>query len=155
MPNNHPSVQEMWDRYSLTMNESPKNTTYEAWHFCYDEANANELADLVLEGTKRATASLHLLYEIENEKLPQPGDHDIIINWAGIAKCIIKTTDVRVIPFNEVSKEFAFREGEGDKSLDYWQKVHKLFFSKELTDLGKEFKEDMPIVCQEFELIYY
>ena len=41
-------------------------------------------------------------------------------------------------------------EGEGDKSLDYWRKVHIKFFEEESE--GK-FNEDMEVLCEEFELL--
>ena len=53
-----------------------------------------------------------------NEEIPKVGDLSVTTDFSGNAKCIIRTSLVRVIPFNEVSKEFAFKEGEGDKSLE-------------------------------------
>ena len=41
-------------------------------------------------------------------------------------------------------------EGEGDKSLDYWRKVHIKFFEEEF---GDKFNEDMEVLCEEFELV--
>nr|WP_257278069.1 ASCH domain-containing protein [Clostridium botulinum] len=43
----------------------------------------------------------------------------MITNFHGDAKCIIKTKHVDVIPFSKVKVEFMFKEGEGDKSLEY------------------------------------
>lgn len=45
-------------------------------------------------------------------------------------------------------------EGEGDMSLEYWRKIHRVFFTEELKDLEKEFTEDMMVVCEEFEVVY-
>ena len=66
---------------------------------------------------------------------------------------IIKTVEVKVLPMNEVSEEFAIAEGEGDRTYEYWWKVHKNFFTKELNEIGREFSEDMLLVCERFELI--
>ena len=57
-------------------------------------------------------------------------------------------------PFNEVTKEFAHAEGEGDLSLDYWRDVHRDFFSDGLKDLNKSFEENMLVVCETFEVVY-
>jgi uncharacterized protein YhfF len=35
-----------------------------------------------------------------------------------VAQAIIETEDVKVIPFKEVGVEIAYKEGEGDRSLD-------------------------------------
>jgi uncharacterized protein YhfF len=42
--------------------DTPKN--YVVWAFGYSKETANELAKLVLEGTKTATASNYTLYEL-------------------------------------------------------------------------------------------
>lgn len=150
------SVEEMWLSYLKTLDENKETTkkSYTAWHFCNDEKSANELAELVLQGTKRGTASLNYWYKEGKEKLPKTGEYSIIINWQGIAKCIIKTTKIEIIPFKDVTEKFASIEGEGDKSLDYWRNVHRIYFEDELKEIGKEFNEDMEIVCEEFEVVY-
>lgn len=56
--------------------------------------------------------------------------------------------------FDEVDPEFAREEGEGDKSLDYWQTVHRNFFSEELATIGRSFDEAMPVICERFEKVY-
>ena len=55
---------------------------------------------------------------------------------------------------NAVSEEHAYKEGEGDRSLEYWRKVHKEFFTEELKSLNQEFDENMELVCEEFEVVY-
>jgi uncharacterized protein YhfF len=55
---------------------------------------------------------------------------------------------------NEVSEEFAFAEGEGDRSYQHWYSVHKQFFTKELQKIGKEFSDDMLLVLEQFELLH-
>ncbi|MBU3229044.1 hypothetical protein [Clostridium algidicarnis] len=55
-----------------------KNKTYDAWHFGGDDPTANELAKLVVNGIKMATASAYQLYEIDNSPLPPIGGLNII-----------------------------------------------------------------------------
>ncbi len=152
----HETVAAMWNSYLATLSEEERQNIkdYSSWYFCSDEKSANELAELVLSGTKRATASLHELYKHENEPLPAVGNLSIVTDWNGIAKCIIKTTSVEVVPFEDVTEEFARTEGEGDKSLIYWQKVHWSFFGEERRAIGKEPTDDMLVVCEEFEVVF-
>lgn len=149
-------VEKMWTNYLESLGESPNNTnkTYTSWYFCDNKQDADELAELVLDGTKKATASLYLFYSSENEELPIVGDLSIITNWEGEAKCIIRTSNIDIVPFKDVTEEFAQTEGEGDKSLEYWKRAHKSFFSRELKELGKEFNEDILVVCEKFEVVY-
>ena len=58
-----------------------------------------------------------------------------------------------LVPFNEISKEHAYKEGEGDKSLDYWKRVHEDFFSKCLNEVRLKFTPDMKVVCEEFVVV--
>jgi len=152
----HKTVQEMWKKYLSTIGENIDVTgkTYEFWYFCNNEKDANELAGLVKKGIKKATASLHCLYEIENELIPEVGDYVVITNWKGIAQCIIQITNINTVPFKEVTEEFAAKEGEGDKTLSFWRKVHRKFFTLELKEYSKKFSEDMLVICEEFEVVY-
>ena len=77
MAKEHKTVKEMWKKYLSTIGENINDTgkTYESWYFCNNEKDANELSTLVKKGIKKATASLHYLYEIENEPIPEVGDY--------------------------------------------------------------------------------
>ena len=112
------------------------------------------LSDLVVKGIKTATSSGFVFYELENELLPKVGEYNIILDSKGEAVCIIKTIKVEVVPFCCISKEHAYKEGEGTKTLEYWRISHKDFFSKELFKFGLDFDENMKVVTEEFELVY-
>ena len=71
------------------------------------------------------------------------------------AICVIQTTKVTVVPFHKVSADHAFKEGEGDKSLQYWKDVHEEVFTKWLAEAGLEFTEEMPVVCEEFKVVFH
>ena len=156
MAKGHKTVKEMWKKYLSTIGENINNSgkTYESWNFCNNEKDANELAGLVKKGIKKATASLHCLYEIENELIPEVGDYAVITNWKGVAQSIIQITSINTIPFKEVTEELAAKEGEGDKTLSFWRKVHRKVFTLELKEYSKKFSEDMLVVCEEFAVVY-
>ena len=141
--------EDMWESYCKSDNLSSK--VYEAWAF---GNKPDKLAELVMKGVKTATSSLYILYEIEQEALPEEGSYSVILDSREDAKCIIKTTRVYVVPFNKVSDAHAYREGEGDRSLAYWRAVHKEFFSDCLKQKGLSLDETMDVVCEEFEIVY-
>ena len=151
-----PSVKKMWFTYLKSLGESGERTDkkYSSWHFEMTEKGANELVELVLRGKKTATASALWVYEYENEPVPSEGDHSVITDWDGKAKCVIQTVKVQIVPFNEVTAEMARKEGEGDLSVDYWRKGHTVFFKEECQEIGREFSEVMPVVFEEFALVY-
>ena len=124
---------------------------YEAWAFGDD---GDELAELVRTGVKTATASAYPLYELEGEELPRAGEYSVILDTREEAVCIIRTTKVYVTPFCCVTAEQAWKEGEGDRSLDHWRRVHRTFFEKEMEAADMTFTEDMEVVCEEFEMVF-
>ncbi len=156
MVKEHKIVREIWKNYLMSISDDVVNTNkkYTFWHFCDNEESANNLAELVRQGTKRATTGLHYFYEIEGEALPKIGDLSIIIDWQGIAQCIIETKKVILLPFNEVTEELAEIEGEGDKSLKYWREAHINSFNRDLNEHNIEFSVDMLVVFEEFEMVY-
>src|SRR4030095_15291684 len=93
--------------------------------------SANELADLVLRGTKRATAGLVWVFEARRMPIPKPGDLSVVTWWNGQPVCVIETTRVEIRPYDEVDADFAATEGEGDGSLAYWREGHWRGFSRE------------------------
>ena len=107
-----------------------------------------------MQEIKTATCSAYDLYQAEGEPIPKVGDYSIILNSDGEAVCIIKTTTVYVTEFNKVSSEHAYKEGEGDRSLDYWREVHINFLTNELVSVHQSFDENTKVVCEEFEVVY-
>ena len=140
---------EMWIAYKKINPEI--GDEIDAWAF---GVSADDLANLVVRGVKTATASAYELYKLENEPLPQAGSFDIILDSQDRAVCIIEITKVSVLPFNQVSADHAFKEGEGDKSLAYWQQVHQEFFTECLAEAGLEFSSETGVVLEEFRKVY-
>ena len=152
----HGSVRKLWQEYlaAIGEEEATTNKRYTSWHFCDNRRDADELVELVLQGVKRATASLYACYEYEQEEVPMAGDYSIVTDWEGNARCIIETIQVQLVPFGQVTPEFAATEGEGDKSLEYWRKVHLECFTRDMAELGGVPTEDMLVVCEEFKVVY-
>ena len=138
------TAEELWKRSGLSGN-------YEAWAF--GEA-ADKLAGLVVQGIKTATCSAYDLYQVNNEPLPKEGDYSVILNSSGEAVCIVKTLKIYVTEFKNVSAEHAYKEGEGDRSLEYWREVHVNFLTNELATINMAFDENTKVVCEEFEVVY-
>lgn len=111
------------------------------------------LAKLVYDGVKTATSSAYDLYE-PTEYMPQVGDYNIILDGNEEPLCITETLVTEVVPFNLVSAEHGYHEGEGDRTLEYWREVHEDFFKKEYQEAHKEFTTDIPVLCEVFKRIY-
>ncbi len=124
----------------------------EAWAFGDHADLADELLGLVLDGTKTATASSLWDTEADGDPVPRVGDLSIVLDGAGRPGALIRTTQVRVVPFIDVDAEHARLEGEGDRSLSHWREAHEAFFRRTATD-DRGFDETMPVVCERFEVL--
>ena len=139
---------------SIPKDSPPLDSPYQAWAFGDSPSLADDLAALVLSGEKTATASLHWVYQVENETLPMVGEYNIILSGGEVPLCITRTIQVEIQPFDQVDAKFANDEGEGDRTLAYWRKVHWEFFERECVAINRQPRLDMPVVCERFQLIF-
>jgi uncharacterized protein YhfF len=109
---------------------------------------------LVLSGVKRATASLAWRYEHDPVPQSKAGDLSIVTSWSKQPLCIIETTAVEVVPFNEVTEDFARTEGEDDGTLESWRRSHTKFFAGECARIGRTPSESMLVVCERFRVVF-
>lgn len=126
---------------------------YLVWAFGNGPELADELLGLVLEGTKTATCGSVAAYEQESEPLPEVGDISVVTDGRGVPGAIIRTTEAEVRPFGEVDARFAYDEGEGDRSYEFWRRVHEAVFRREQEETGVPFSEKLPVVCERFALV--
>ena len=100
---------------------------------------ATELADLVITGIKRATASLARDYCEGREPTPTPGDFVMMLDGEGRPRFIWRTTEVMIKPLSEVDEAFAWEEGEGDRTRDWWVAAHRRYFARQASRKGFDF----------------
>ncbi|MFC5077697.1 ASCH domain protein [Vibrio thalassae] len=151
-----PKQQAFLDQYltQLTASERASIKDVIAEHFCGDEYNANQCAKLINEGVKTASCSLKAGYDIEQEPLPKVGRLSVVLDWEQNPVCIIELTSVEVCPFNQVSAEFAYAEGEGDRSYQWWKQAHVRFFEWYANELNITFSEHDDLVLERFKKVF-
>jgi uncharacterized protein YhfF len=150
------TVQAYWQEFLSTLpNDSPYHArTYIAEGWGDSPALADELGALIVQGTKTATCSALWEWEAEGNPIPKTGYLTIALDGRGKPLCIVETIEISIHKYNEVDADFARDEGEGDLSLNYWREAHRNYFSRVLKKIGKEFSEEMPLVCERFRVIY-
>ena len=148
--------EEYWQKFRLTLPpDSPYHAkTYSKGGYGDSPELMDELIQLVLIGKKTATCGSLWEWEAEGKPLPKVGDVWVELDGNGNLVCITETIEVTIRNYSEVDAQFAHDEGEGDQSLHHWRQAHKNYFSRVLSKIGKEFSEDMPLVCERFRLIY-
>jgi uncharacterized protein YhfF len=85
-----------------------------------------ELADLVVEGIKRATASLPRDYGA-GEPAPKPGDFVIMLDGKGQPRFIWRTTDVTIKPLSQVDGHLLGTKGRGPRARVVARRLPSLF----------------------------
>lgn len=105
---------------------------------------ADELLDLILEGKKTATC----WSAAEGTKGTEVGKSWVVLDGAGRPRAVLRTVELTQKRFNDMDAQFAFEEGEGDRSLAYWQGAHREYFTR-----NGGFQSDMLLYCERFELL--
>jgi uncharacterized protein YhfF len=104
---------------------------------------AQELADLVVVGRKRATC-----WSVSEGELTHVGKRMVMLDGAGKPAAVIETIELTKRRFDEMDAAFAHDEGEGDRTLDYWRQAHRSYFTRR-----KTFAPDMELWCERFRVV--
>ncbi|MGP2449255.1 ASCH domain-containing protein [Pantoea stewartii subsp. indologenes] len=134
----------------MTMNVEQIKAKYPgalSWSFGDSPELANELATLVLTGKKIATCS-SLQGWYDDDVRPLPGGYNIILDGEKKPLCVVRTTGLFLTRFDRVTPEMAMMEGEGDLSLEYWQREHQRFFQR-----NGGFSPAMELIFETFQLV--
>ena len=140
------AVEEYWREFVAATGIDGPHT---AWGFGDGEEMMTSLALLVRDGPKRATASLVEEYG-PDEPMPAAGVLCVILDGRGTPVCAIRTTHVEARRFGDVGADFAWTEGEGDRTLADWRDGHLRYFAAH----GMPIDDDSQIVLERFELLW-
>ncbi|GAA0190943.1 ASCH domain-containing protein [Glutamicibacter creatinolyticus] len=99
-------------------------------YFGDSPALADALLRAVSDGDKRATSSLENEYTASGEPLPEAGAYWLACDSTGTARLILQTTEVTLAAFDHVDADFAFAEGEDDRSLASWRREHEKYWRR-------------------------
>jgi len=151
------SAQALWDEYLASGSSDASlaaGAPYASWEFGDSPELADRLLGLVITGPKRATCGSLDAYRVRGEAVPVVGEYSVVCDGAGTARCVLQTTEVRILAFEDVDATFAADEGEGDRSLASWREDHMAYFERELAELELSASPRMLLVCERFRLLY-
>lgn len=115
---------------------------------------ATELAELVVEGIKRATAGLVRQFGPDGEAAPVLGGHVVLLDGEGKMRAIWRTTELRVGPLDSVDERFAWDEGEGDRTREWWLAAHRRFFGRFADAQGFQMHDEIETVFERFKVVW-
>ena len=156
--NNDPvsvQVNAFWRSYVERLPESEREREYfEAFQFGAGREMANQCAQLVLDGIKTATSDL--IWHIDAKQKPRwhVGDEHVVLDGSWTPVAIIRTTELTERRFCDVDEAFAHDYGEGDRTLAWWREFNFAWYANECRELGIEPTEEMPLLCERFEVVY-
>jgi len=116
----------------------------ESFAFGDSPALADELLALVLVGAKTATCWA----ASEGDKGVKVGKRWIVNDGLGRGRAVLETVELTRRRFEEVDETFAHDEGEGDRSLAWWRRAHRNYFTRR-----GEFQPGMEVYCERFRLV--
>ena len=145
------TVAEFWTAFTAAT--GTEGEPLDVFSFGDSAEMADELAGLVLEGTKRATAGAVADYE-DAGMMPRVGDLSVVHLGDGTPVAVIRTTDIRVGPLTSVTDDFAWDEGEGERTRDWWIDAHRSYFRRTFAASGRVYDDDLEVVFERFEVAW-
>jgi len=149
-------IDRYWQQYRAATSadsETPDNPSG-SFSFGGNPEDAREIARLVIAGVKTATGSLLWVYVADGESPPRAGDYWVITDGGENPICIIQDTDVQVIPYDQVTIDYAIDGGEGDLTMDSWREIYWDYILAECTRIRREPNEQVTLVMERFRLVY-
>ena len=143
-----------WARYLASVGEHEGAEYSDLTCFGDSVEFADELIDLVLHGPKRATAGSVAEYEADGVPMPRVGDRWIACDGQGVPRAVLRTTELRIGPLSSVDEQFAWDEGEGDRTRADWLRAHTEFFTRSHAERDLPFHSEIPVAFERFELVY-
>ncbi|RVL95607.1 ASCH domain-containing protein [Sinorhizobium meliloti] len=109
-------------------------------------ASADEGVRVIIEGIKTATSSP--LWDFPDGCIPFEGALSVLLDGQGKARAILETVSVEIIPFDQVSEDFAFAYGEGDRSLTWFRNAIGRWYEDYAAKSGAAFTRETRIICE-------
>jgi uncharacterized protein YhfF len=152
LPGRRDEIERFWLDYQKACN--PQVEGFSAAAFGSTRAFADEHALLIREGTKRAHATLERDFEAEGDDLPRPGDHVVVLDGRGSPSAIVRTRHVERRFFNDIDAEFAFENGEGDRTLAWWLIAYRQEFAERAEAQGFQVGERAVLILELFDRVW-
>jgi uncharacterized protein YhfF len=133
---------------------TPPTRALDVWSFGNTPEMAAKLVHLVACGTKRVTMGWIAAAERDGTPLAYEDGVSIVTDGFGYPRVCLRSVEVRVMRFDEVTASDAAGEGEGDLSYADWREGHSAYFSGEAERHDLVFDEGAQIAVERFEVLH-
>ncbi len=148
------AARRMWREYREANPGLPAEDDPAVDCFGDSPALADELIAFVVDGPKRATAAMVAAFAADHEPLPRVGGHWVACDGSGRPRAVLRTRELRIGPLSSVDEQFAWDEGEYDRTLETWLEGHRRYFARESEHLGLEFSDDVEVCFERFDVVW-
>jgi len=78
----------------------------------------------------------------------------MMLDGKGCPRFIWRTTEVTIKPLSQVDEAFAWDEGEGDRTRDWWLAAHRRYFARQARREVSQFDDQILTVFERFEVVW-
>ena len=144
----------MYDDFLAAHPEVARRDDTDVVCFGSTPAFADEILGFIVGGAKRATATLVAGYLASGDPFPPLGAYWVCCDGSGRPRAVLRTTELRLGPFHSVDTQFAWDEGEHDRTLQTWLDGHRQAYERQCARIGIEFAEDLEVCFERFTLVW-
>jgi uncharacterized protein YhfF len=146
----------LWTVYVACMlgGWEPPTRAVDVWSFGNAPEMAAKLAHLVACGEKRVTMGWIAAAERDGTPLAYQGGVSVVTDGFGYPRLVLRSTEVREVPFKAIDAGTAAGEGEGDLTYADWREGHEAYFTREAQKHGLTFDEDALLSVERFEVLH-
>lgn len=147
-----PAVQALWVRCARERG-LPDDHPMRSRRFGDTAELTRALNTLILSGEKTITAGTPWMFAREPLRRPFEGGYSVLLDPEGTPLAVLRTTEVRVLPFDQVTEAYSQYEGKPVRPIEAWRRVHREFFERVLPSVGRAWSPDMPVALERFEVV--
>jgi uncharacterized protein YhfF len=133
---------------------SPPTRAVDVWSFGNRPEMAATLVHLVACGAKRVTMGWIAAAHKDGTPLAIEDGISVVTDGFGYPRVVLRSAEVREVPFGDIDAATAAGEGEGDLSHADWREGHLEYFTKEAAQHGLAFDDRALISVERFEVLH-
>jgi len=141
----------IWEDYRIR-HDLPDDTPFRMRRLGDDPRLCRLILDLIRRGEKTGTFTPVAFFDAAGESLPVAGEHYVLTDPDGRPDCVVRLTAATVKPLAEIGDDDLQVEGAALRRVDAWKKLHRQYWKERLASHGLVPDEDLPVLCQRFEL---
>lgn len=142
-----------WEKFLIETGRDADTKFNWSISFGMNREDSNCAAAKVCSGEKTAMIYPANGYRTNMSAPSMPGDLHLICDWQQNPVAVVEVVSVEKLNVCELTDALCIREAEAG-SLAEWQKLRMPAVKTEVEELGGEFADDTPLICENFRLVY-